>query len=109
MNHPNPMTTDLLALAEMEAIFLPPISDSELEELAKTNPPLAHKCSGCAYRMGTDAANNPTTAANRDDCDRAGHPFWCHMVRNDLGMPVHLCAGWVDARASLHPSEKGEG
>ena len=91
--------------ALMEAIFLPRISPTELAELAKQSPPLAHRCSGCAYRAGTDAAGNPVTAKSRDDCDRTGHPFWCHMIRNELDMPAHLCAGWVRAYAAKEATD----
>jgi hypothetical protein len=95
--------------AEAEAIFFPRISDVELTELVTSNPPLARRCSGCAYTPGTEAHSTPTTAMSRDTCDRTGHPFWCHMHRDRLAMPVHLCVGWIEARALPTPPIEGEG
>ena len=85
--------------AEMDAVLAPRISVEELDRLIGEAPPLNRMCSGCAYRPGTDAATSPPTIAQREICDRAGHPFWCHMHKDRLGMPVHLCAGWIDKRA----------
>lgn len=85
-------------LAEMDAVLAPRIDETELAALVADHPPLQRKCSGCAYRPGTDAATSPATVTQREICDRAGHPFWCHMHKDSMGMPARLCAGWVSAR-----------
>lgn len=82
--------------AEYLEVFFPKPSDAELAALVSSNPPLARKCSGCAYSEATEANMTKATAENRDACDETGHPFWCHMVQDSDGMCRHLCAGWME-------------
>lgn len=96
------LSTPRPSQAELDAIFLPRISDRELADLAASNPPLKRMCRGCAYRPGTEAASDPNTSQKRADCDRTGHPFWCHMHKNRLDLPMHLCAGWMNTRSQSH-------
>lgn len=60
-------------------------------------PALAARCRGCAFTPGTDAADNPVTSNAASECVERSHPFFCHMVKDDLREPTHLCAGWIEA------------
>lgn len=83
--------------------------EDRAEQALADHATMARPCSDCAFDTATSAASNPVTARLAADCVAARHPFWCHKVKCELGLPTHLCAGWAsrvrvdDASSTAEP------